>query len=325
MLERGERREILLTGATGFIGRSIYPELERRGYEIRCASRNPGRAKRRWPDRRWVEMDVEKPESVVRALRGCDAAYYLIHQMADAEDFEERETRAAMTFADVCKEMGMERIIYLGGLKPRGEPARHLRSRLVTGAILRSSGVPTVELRASVIIGHGSASWQILRDIAMRLPVMVAPRWLRNRTEPVAIDDVKVALVKALEIELETSRWYAIPGPEVLTFQECIERVCALVENRPLMVNVPLLTPRLSSYWLRLVTGANYHLAKALAEGLKDDLLADSDEYWHLIGHEKRLGFDTAARRALAAEKGPRSGVERVVHTVVDRRRRLGR
>lgn len=315
--------EVLLTGATGFIGQALYPALERRGYAVRCASRDVRRARRRWPDRRWVQMDVEKPRTVVEALRGCRAAYYLIHQMADTDDFERRETSSAMTFADVAKQVDLERIIYLGGLKPRGEPARHLRSRLVTGAILRSGEVTTVELRASVIIGHGSASWKILRDIAMRLPVMVVPRWLRNRTEPVAIDDVTHALAAALELDVDTSRWFALPGPHILTFQECIERVCALVGNRPMMINVPLLTPHLSSYWLRLVTGANYHVAKALAEGLKDDLLADSDEYWRLIGHPSRIDFDTAARRALAAEDERRSSYERVVHNVVGQEPRL--
>ena len=302
MTRRIER--ILLTGATGFVGQALYPVLVDRGFEVVCASRNPGKAQRKWPDRSWVKMDVDDLDSIRGAMRGCRSAYYLIHRMADVDDFEEREARSALNFVDAAAEAGIERIVYLGGLHPRGEPARHLRSRLVTGAILRSGSVSTVELRASVIVGSQSASWQILRDVARRLPVMLCPTWLRNHTEPVAIDDVTHALAAAVELEAEESVWYSLPGPEVLTFQECIERVAKIMGRHPVMVSVPLLTPRLSSYWLRLITGADYHVARALAEGLKDDLVAEDNTFWEVIDHRPLISFDEAVRRALVADQG---------------------
>lgn len=321
MTDVENRKNVLLTGATGFVGNALYPVLNRSGYRVRCTSRNAERARKRWPGRQWVEMDVEEPTTVLRAMQGCDAAYYLVHRMADAADFEQREIRAAMTFLDAATRSGIERIVYLGGVKPMTEPMSHLRSRLVTGAILRSGEVSTIELRASMIIGSGSASWQMLRDVAFRLPVMLCPKWLHNKTDPVAIDDVKVALKAALEIDSEKSRWFAIPGPDRLTFRQCIERICDQVGRQPVMVDVPVLTPRLSGYWLRFVTRADYHLARALVEGLKDDLVADSDEWWDIIDHHHRVGYDEAVRRALSKEPTYQNTYERVVHSAARRRR----
>ena len=315
--------QILLTGATGFVGRNLYPRLVERNYQVRCATRDAARAERKWPHRQWVQMDVERPVSLRRALQGCDAAYYLVHRMADVGDFESEEARGAMNFLEAATDLGVRRIVYLGGVRPAGQPAPHLRSRLVTGAILRSGEVSTVELQASMIIGPKSASWQILRDLAVRLPVMLCPRWLKNHTEPVAMDDAMAALLAAVELELEEgqSATFPIPGPDILTFRQCIETVSALVGNRPWMVDVPFLTPRLSSYWLRVVTGADYHVAKALAEGLKDDLVADDDSYWERIDHRRRLPFREAAKRTLAAEEMEFNRYERAVHTLVERRR----
>lgn len=297
------KETVLLTGATGFVGRALYPMLEGTGRSVVCASRSVQSARRRWPDRRWVTMDVERPETVRMALRGCSAAYYLVHRMSDASDYEARESRAAINFAEAAAGEGLERIVYLGGVKPPAEPAPHLRSRLVTGSVLRGGEVPTVELRASMIIGHGSTSWKIVRDLARRLPVMLCPRWLNNRTEPLAIDDAVVALVEALNLELDASVWFDIPGPEAISFRECIDRAARVMGRHPRMVDVPVLTPRLSSYWLRLVTGADYQVAKALAENLRDDLLASGREYWKLIGHDELVDYDEAARRALLDEK----------------------
>ncbi|MFU8807472.1 MAG: NAD-dependent epimerase, partial [Bradymonadaceae bacterium] len=167
---------------------------------------------------------------------GCGSAFFLVHGMSDVGDFEKAETEAAMHFLDCATETGLERIVYLGGLKPARCVSTHLRSRLVTGAILRSGKVSTIELRASMIIGQESASWRMLRDIAVRLPVMVVPRWLHNRTQPVAIDDVTAALAGALMLETKGSTYYDIPGPETLTFHDCIRRVARLVGNRPVMI-----------------------------------------------------------------------------------------
>jgi uncharacterized protein YbjT (DUF2867 family) len=176
------------------------------------------------------------------------------------------------------------------------------------GEILRAGPVPTVELRASMVIGSGSASWQIVRDLAMRLPVMVLPRWLKSRTRPVALEDVIAALVAAAELPLQCSAWFDVPGPEIVSGQQILERIAALRGRRILALEVPLLTPQLSALWLKLVTRTDFTLARELVLGLSEDLLPKDDRFWHLIGHVKRLGFDEAARRALACE-APQAGV----------------
>ncbi|RAL21515.1 NAD-dependent epimerase [Lujinxingia litoralis] len=313
MGEAGTIRRVLLTGATGFVGRALYPVLTDAGLEVVCATRSPERARERMPGRQWVGMDVEDRHSVRRAMEDCDGAFYLIHRMSDADDYEARETAAAMNFLEAATHAGVQRMVYLGGVKPRKEPSRHLRSRLVTGAILRSGDVSTIELRASMIIGSGSASWQLLRDISVRLPVMLCPRWLRNRTEPVAIEDVVQALLAALTLEQAGSASFDIPGPEVVTFQECVRRVAEAVGNDPVMVNVPLLTPHLSTYWLRLVTGTNTQLARELVEGLKGDLLARDDHFWELAGVERRVSLDEAIARALAGDEAPGNPYEKAI------------
>lgn len=310
------RSPVLLTGATGFVGHALYPMLERHGFDVVCASRNPEKARQHYPERRWVHLDVKDPASIHKALQGCRSAVYLIHSMTDSKDFEAEESRSAMNFLDAASAHGVERIVYLGGLKPEGAVSAHLRSRLVTGAVLRGGDVSTIELRASMIIGRESESWKMLRDIAVRLPVMIIPRWLRHRTQPVAIDDVTQALVGALLMERADSAYFDIPGPEAMTFQECIRRVAQAVGHNPLMIPIPLLTPHLSSYWLRFVSGADYHVARQLVEGLRSDLLAEDDRFWGLIDHEELVPFDVAVSRALDADTTPANRYEKVVRSL---------
>jgi uncharacterized protein YbjT (DUF2867 family) len=298
-------RRLLLTGATGFVGRALWPILARAGYEVRCLTRHVDSARRHWPDRHWVEGDVADPVSLARALAGCDAGFYLVHGMAEGDhDYRRREVAAAEGFARTAAAVGLGRIVYLGGLEPRKHASEHLRSRLEVGEVLRAGAVPTVELRASMIIGHGSLSWLIVRDLAARLPVMVLPRWLESRTEPVAIDDVVVALVRALDLELKASECFDLPGAEVLSGRQILERTAAVMGlHRPLMIEVPVLSPRLSSHWVRFVTRANWAVAQEVVLGLTEDLLARDARYWQRIGHVERMRFDEAARRALAAER----------------------
>ncbi|MBA2663281.1 MAG: NAD(P)H-binding protein [Bradymonadaceae bacterium] len=307
------RDPVLLTGATGFVGSNLYPVLRRAGYDVRCATRSVERARARAPERQWAHLDINDRETLEGALSGCSAAFYLVHSVGTGADYEEREARAALNFADAAARAGLERIVYLGGVKPRTEASRHLRSRLVTGALLRGGEVAAVELRASMILGQGSASWQILRDIAVRLPVMLSPSWLRNRTEPVGIDDVTVALLSALELPITTSVCYDIPGPEILSFEECIRRVARQVGSDPKIFRVPLLTPRLSSQWLRLVTSVDYNLARELVEGMRADLLARDHSFWTLIDHPDLIAFDEAVRRALLATPAPANRIEKLV------------
>jgi len=199
-----------------------------------------------------------------------------------------------------------------GGIAPTGTGSEHLRSRLNVGEVLRFGPVKTVELRASMIVGHGSLSWLIVRDLAARLPVMVLPRWLKSRTEPVAIEDVVVALVRALDLPLEASAWFDVPGPDTLSGKEILEETTRVMGfSHPRMVEVPLLTPRLSSLWVRFVTRARWSVAREVVVGLTEDLLAHSDRFWRLIDHPHRLRFSEAARLALNVEhhEGPVRGV----------------
>jgi uncharacterized protein YbjT (DUF2867 family) len=198
----------------------------------------------------------------------------------------------------------VRRVIYLGGVAPRGQPSEHLRSRLETGEVLRAGPVPCLELRAGMIIGAGSASWTIVRDLAARLPGMVLPAWLAHRSEPVAVDDVVAALAAGARIELPGGTWWDLPGPEGLSGKEILLRVAAVMGRRPILVNIPLVTPRLSSHWIRLVTRADFKLARELVEGLTSDLVATRPGYWTAAGLPAPVALEEAARRALAAEAG---------------------
>jgi len=294
---------VLLSGATGFIGRRLRPRLAQAGYGVRCLTRRPEEARRSWPDGEWVGGDVGEPRSLARALEGCATAYYLIHGMAGARPgWADEELRWAEDFAEAAGAAGVQRVIYLGGVAPAGTPSEHLRSRLETGEVLRAGPVPCLELRAAMIAGAGSASWTIVRDLAARLPAMVLPSWLAHRSEPVAVDDVVAALVAGMRLELPQSTWWDLPGPEALSGKEILLRAAAVMGRRPLLLDIPLVTPRLSSHWIRLVTRADFGLARELVEGLTSDLLARRPGYWAAAGLPPPLALEEAARRALADE-----------------------
>jgi len=312
-------RRTLITGATGFIGRALMLALSGRGQQVIAASRGTGQAR---AGVEWRSFDLLRPDTHPAALTGAGVAYYLAHSMGGGHaDFRALERRAAEAFVSSAAAAGVERIVYLGGPQPLGPPSEHLRSRLEVGEILRAGPIPTVELRASMVIGNGSASWQIVRDLAMRLPVMVLPRWLRSRTRPVALPDVIVALTAAAELPLERSAWFDLPGPEILSGRQILERIGALRGRRILALDVPLLTPRLSALWLKLVTRTDYTLARELVVGLGEDLLPKDERFWQLIGHTRLVSFDEAARRAMADER-PRPGISehlaRVEEKLVD-------
>ena len=297
-------KRILLTGATGFVGTAVYPALVTAGWQVRCLTRNAQRARRHRPDLEWVEGDLADSGAVARVMEGCEAALYLVHGMGEGGDFERRDREAAVGFSLAAARGGVRRIVYIGGMAPAaGSRSSHLRSRLEVGEVLRGGRVPTVELRASMIVGHGSLSWLIVRDLAARLPLMVLPAWLRSRTQPIAIDDVVVALVGALEVPMGASAWFDIGGPDVLSGKQILDETAnVLGVHRPWTIALPVLSPRLSSLWLRFVTRARWSVAREVVVGLTHDLLAHDDRFWSLIGHERRLSFAEAARRALASE-----------------------
>lgn len=296
--EVGERA--LVTGATGFIGHALIPALVARGYRVVATTRHSAGA--RAPGVEWRTCDLLREETLAPAFEGVQVAYFLVHSMGSDEHFRESERRSARAFAAAAARAGVRRIVYLGGPAPSGTPSEHLRSRLEVGEVLRAGSVPALELRASMVIGRGSASWQIVRDLAMRLPVMILPKWLGSRTRPVALSDVVAALVAAADVPLAGSEWFDVPGPETLTGKEILERIAAAAGRRFLAIEVPLLTPRLSALWLRLVTRTNFALARELVVGLEEDLLPRDDRYWSLIDHTQLVSFDDAARRALASE-----------------------
>ena len=303
------RGRVLLTGATGFVGRRLWLALRRAGHEVRGLTRDVEKARRRWPRRDWAGGSVADPSSMARALEGCGGALYLVHGMAEGgRDFRAREVRAAAAFAGAAAAAGVERLVYLGGIAPQGPPSEHLASRLEVGETLRAGAVPTVELRASMIIGAGSLSWLIVRDLAARLPAMVLPRWLRSRTQPVAAPDVVVALVRALSPRVAAGD-YDLPGADTLSGREILEGAArALSLARPLCVDVPLLSPWLSSHWIRFVTRADWAIAREVVVGLQHDVLARDGRYWDAVGHTARISFAEAARRAVAEEDAPPRG-----------------
>ena len=292
---------VLLTGATGFVGSHVQQLLADRGWTVRCGSRRPDAAAQRYPDRDWVRLDVDDGSTMEPALAGVEAAIYLVHGMAEEGDYEQREHDAARAFARVAARAGVRRLVYLGGVEPAGELSKHLRSRLETGRILREEFPGTVELRAGMIVGSGSESWQICRDLAARLPFMVLPRWLESRSQPVAIADVATALASSLD-EAIAPGWYDIPGAETLSAREILMRIARLRGLAPFTVSVPVITPKLSSYWLRLVTRANYRVAVQLVEGLRSDLVATGTVLWDLLEGFEPTSFDDAIRAAMAEE-----------------------
>ena len=295
-----ERTDVLVTGATGFIGRALVEALRARGDAVVATTRKAAESMPDLAGVTWRTCDLLDPDTLPTAVAGVGVAYYLVHSMSGgAAHFRQHERRCAEAFVAAAADAGVERIVYLGGPAPRGRVSEHLRSRLAVGEILRAGPVPAIELRASMVIGRGSASWQIVRDLAMRLPVMVLPRWLRSRTRPVALDDVIDALVAAADLPLDRSQWFDIPGPQVLSGRQILERIAHVGGRHFRAIEVPALTPRLSSLWLKLITRTDFGLARELVDGLAEDLLPKDDRYWGLIGHRDLIDFDDAARRAL--------------------------
>jgi uncharacterized protein YbjT (DUF2867 family) len=297
------RPRVLVTGATGFVGSHLMPLLERSGADVVGGTRDVARAQRHQPGRSFVHLDLLRPETVQPALTGCTDAVYLVHGMGDANlDYEKSEHAAAMAFRDAAASAGLRRIVYLGGMPPSGPPSRHLRSRLATGATLREGAVPTIELQATMVVGSGSESFRMVRDLAARLPVMLLPKWLESRTQPIAVADVVHAIVLALRLDARESRVHALPGPEMLSARAIIERTAGLLGRVPFTVAVPVVTPWLSTQWIRLVTRTDPHVAAELVEGLRSDILAGDDGFWTMYPGYRRQSFDEAVRAALTGE-----------------------
>ncbi|GAA5036045.1 hypothetical protein GCM10023258_38590 [Terrabacter aeriphilus] len=297
-------RTALVTGASGYIGGQVVPRLLDEGWTVRVLTRHRSSMDDRpWRDRvEVVEGDVSSADDMRRALDGADAAWYLVHSMDDKPDFAERDREAATIFSEAAKAGGVSRIVYLGGLHPDDEVlSPHLASRVEVGRILLDSGVPTAVLQAAVVLGDGSASFDMLRYLTTRLPAMVAPKWLDNQIQPIAIDDVVTLLVGAGSLPAEVNRTFDIGGPEVMTYREMIARFSdATGRRRPVVVTVPVLTPRLASHWVGLVTPISAGLAKPLVGSLVHEVVAkERDIERHVDVPGGYTDFDTAVRSAM--------------------------
>jgi uncharacterized protein YbjT (DUF2867 family) len=310
---------VLLTGATGFVGAHLHPRLAARGFEVIGGTRDPEKAQKRFVGRTFRAIDVHDEASVRAGLTGIDAAVYLVHSMADSADYARLESEAAERFARVAGEARVSRIVYLGGARPCGPASQHLQSRLQTGEILRAGPVPTLELQASMIIGAGSESFRMVRDLAARLPVMLLPRWLETKSQPIALDDVLVAIERSLELPLAASMACALPGPEVLSAREILERTSRMLGMDARMWGVPFVTPRLSSYWITLITRADVHVSRELVEGLRWDLVSADAGFWRMLPEHPLVPFDEAVRRALAGEEQGLSVRGRITERVLRR------
>ena len=262
---------VLLTGATGYIGGRLLRQLEEDGRTVRCLARQPARVASTRPTTEVVQGDCLDEASLDRALAGVQSAYYLVHSMAGRSDFADADRLAAARFGQAAARAGVRRIIYLGGLGANaGSLSTHLKSRAETGAVLRESGVPVIELQASVVIGAGSLSFEMIQALVERLPVMVCPRWVATLTQPIAIDDVLAYLAAALDLPESGSTVFEIGGPEVVSYGDMMREYARLRGLRRLLLPVPLLTPRLSGLWLGLVTPAQARVGRALVEGLRN-------------------------------------------------------
>ncbi len=301
--EHEGRSTVLVTGATGYIGGRLVPRLLERGRRVRCLVRDASRLEgRRWRgDVEVVTGDVLRPGGVEAALRGTLEAYYLVHSLASGPGFHARDLAAAERFGTTAREAGVRRIVYLGGLAAESaDLSEHLRSRQQTGEALRAGGVPVTEFRAGVIVGAGSISFEMIRYLTERVPVMICPRWVYTRTQPIGIRDVLDYLVAALEVPASAGRIVEIGGAEVVTYGEMMTTYAAVRGLHRWMVPVPVLTPRLSSYWVNLVTPIPAAIARPLIEGLRNENVVRDPAARELFPDVRPAGYRTSVERALA-------------------------
>lgn len=303
-------KPILLTGATGFVGRHLLPALQASALPFVCATRDVDKARAKQPQYDWRYLDMTEPESMTRAMEGCSSLVNLVHQMGDGEGYPEREARAAQAVATAAELAGVERIVFLGGPDPGPDGSTHLQSRLRAGSLLRSGAVPAIELRAAMIVGHGSTGWQMIRSLAERLPAMVLPRWAQNHSWPVDIEDAVTAIMTALTMPVEESCSFDVPGPQRLSHEEVLTLVNHALGKTSPMFNVPVLTPKLSSYWITLITGIDLHLTQQLVAGVVVDLDPNVALIWDHA--ERQAGdFTRAAESALMDERAGKMSAQR--------------
>jgi uncharacterized protein YbjT (DUF2867 family) len=293
----------LVTGATGFIGGRLARALSSSGARVRCLVRDPARARRLEGEGRELRQgDVTDASSLGGAGEGIDVAYFLIHAMSAGRGFAERERLGALNFARMAKSEGVRRVVYLGGLG-ENSVSEHLRSREQTARVLEAEGPPLTYFRAAMVVGAASESYRTLSYLVKRLPVMIAPAWLKTATQPIGIDDVVEYLRRAPEVLESEGREVQIGGPDVLSYGEMLDSMAVALGKRPrVKIPVPLLTPRLSALWLGLVTPVDTNVARPLVEGLTTATVVNDTSGAEPFGIEP-LPFDETLRRALAEDE----------------------
>lgn len=293
----------LVFGASGYIGSHLAPHLASQGLPVLATSRNIEVIRSRaWQGVELAEADALRPETLDGVLQNVDIAYYLVHSMAAGKKFPELDATAARNFSNAAARHGVKRIVYLGGLVPNSPESTHLRSRQETGDILRAGSVPVTEIRAGMIIGPGSAAWEVIRDLVNHLPLMVTPRWVFSRSTPIALSNLLRYLAEAPVLEETAGEIYDVGGADDLTYEEIMRQYAELVGKKPRIIPVRVLTPRLSSYWLRFVTSVPTNIARALIDGLSQDVIADDKRLASLVP-QKLLRFRQAAIEALEADR----------------------
>jgi uncharacterized protein YbjT (DUF2867 family) len=301
--ERGEKPRILVSGATGYVGGRLAPRLLEAGYRVRALVRGDAArlAGRSWAAEVEIAVgDALQPGSLAAAMAGIDVAYYLIHNMRAGGDFQKRDVQSARNFAAAAEAAGVKRLIFLGRLgDPDGDRSKRLLSRQVTGRALREAGVPVTEFRAAAIVGSGSLAFETVRHLAELLPVMVCPHWVFTRTQPIAIGDVLDYLIAALETPESAREVIEIGGANVLTYRDMLLRYAAIRGLRRRIIRLPVLTPRLSSYWLHWMTPIPADIARPLIDGLRFEVIVQSQLAGHLFPQIKPVGYEAAVKQAL--------------------------
>ncbi|WP_226022591.1 NAD(P)H-binding protein [Halomicrobium salinisoli] len=302
---------VLVTGAAGFVGSHLVPVLVERGHEVHALVRD-AEGYEVPPGVTACDGDLLDRGSFEGALAGVDAAYYLVHSMRAGDDFEAKDRRAARNFATAASEAGLDRVVYLGGLgDENGDLSAHLRSRREIESLLADGEYALTTLRAAIVIGPGSAGFEMIRQLAGRLPVMVTPRWIHTDCHPIAIGDVVAYLAGALEVPATAGETYEVGGPEVLSYAEIVRRTAAAMGQRPpRVISVPVLTPRLSSYWVEFVTDVPASVVRPLILGLKNPVVADDGPIREHLP-VALTPFDEAVGRALAG-RSPSNASERL-------------
>jgi uncharacterized protein YbjT (DUF2867 family) len=305
--EVSTQQTVLLTGASGYVGGRLLPLLEAQPLVLRCLARSPEKLRPLVKSStEIVRGDVLDPSTLDAALQGVQTAYYLVHLMSGSHDFEKEDRQAATNFAEAAERAGVRRIIYLGGLGDDTDPklSPHLRSRHEVGEILRNSGVETIEFRAGMVVGAGSLSYQLLKSLTDRLPVMICPRWLTTPTQPIAIQDVLAYLLAAKDLPEGDSRIFEIGCPDVVTYGDVIREYAQQQGLRRWLIFVPVLTPYLSGLWLALVTPATYEVGRHLIEGLKNPTVVRDSKALEVFPI-RPVGVAEAIRLAIEESESP--------------------